>query len=275
MTLPVCLLKFKPSVPGLPFQVAMATDVRATTITSIDPNNFTPNNTYLDVSADETTQSIVYVNDNTQSKMFQIRNISQLTPGAWSETTINNQSVQTEGTIPYSVTILPSYVTSTMDIRWILTDANDNIYGPYIGDANNVQYVPPGIYTMKIIDLSDNLIFEQQINTNDGSTQVYIPVGLGSLIVIFNVPNDTDIGDFSYSLISDFTTSSMSQSYNNQVNDLENGLYYLVIQYQNKMLQAQDSGTDFSVYIYTDVTKTLTVDIVRNDGVLQVASISE
>jgi len=274
MAIPVCNLRYNPIISALPFQVSMISDNTPPLIETINPVDFTPNSNFLafntTTSDSVITHDITFLNETPETKIIKIRNISTI-PGVWSETVINNLQDENSSLVPYSVDIIPSYTAFTMNLRWQLESDSGDFYGPYIGSIDNIKYVPSGDYILRLIDLSGNIITETNISTDDISTQLFVDIPTGTITINFDIPSDKDIDSFSYYLISDFDDTSLSDNYNDIEYELDNGLYYIVVKYENNMLIPEDD-INMSVYIYNGVSKTLNITI---DSTLKITSVTE
>jgi hypothetical protein len=278
MAIPVCTLTFTPIIPKQPFQVMMATDTNPSEITTVNPEDFQATNILIsadtDIISDPPQQNLKYLNQPTGTQIIQVRNMSNI-PGSWSEIYTNLYNIPVDGAITYSVDVVPFYTTKTRNIRWSVTNTNGDTFGPYIGNTNNIQYIPPGDYTLNTINLVGDIIQQKDIviNADNTSEQIFIDVGVGTLTVIFSVPESVNENDFVYLLISDFDNSSLAENYSTQTNYLESGLYYIVVLYQNQILSPVDPNIDLGIYIYDDVDKTITVNIIDDAGTYRISSI--
>lgn len=277
----ICKLTFTPVVPGQMFQMEMTTDRSPSIISIVDPNNFSSVNNIMsadiDLSVSPPVQNLMYQTLLTETQIIRVRGLTTTIPGAWSSILVIPKNTPVKEFIPYTVDIIPDYVTVTMNVRWQLINFDGNMFGPYIGNVENQQYVPPGDYTLNIIDLNNNILKTQEvsIDSNRTSTQIFIDTGVGTVQTNFNVPSGIDPLDFSYTLISDFGSSSMADNYDGQENQYDSGLYYIVVKYKNQILSAQNINTiNFSVNITEDQKNILTVNIINNDNILQIESIS-
>lgn len=269
-----CNLNFNPISSDLPFQISLITDTISTILKIVDPINFDADSNFLSFETTTangiTTHTVVYLNETDESKIFRLRNITDI-PGVWSDSVIINIQTAGENTVPFSVDIIPPHTVFTMDLRWQLENIDGDFYGPYIGTLDNIKNVPEGDYTLRVLDLAGNIFNEQQISTDDESIEVFIDVEYGTLTVNFNVPVETQVSDFSYYLISDFGDTSLSDYYNNITYDLESGLYYFAVLYNNELLLKEDPNIDMGVYIYDNINSMITITI--NDN-LKIESVS-
>jgi len=277
MAIPVCNLNFTPIIPNSSFQIALITDVNPVLLKNIDPANFIPDNMFLklDSTLEPPTHQVMFLNETPYTKILRVRNLSNI-PGAWSETVSVIKPDILENTVPFYIDINPMHTAFSMNLRWQLENSEGDIYGTYIGTNNNIKYIPSGEYILRIIDLAGNIFEETNINTDEISKKIYIDIGIGKIKIVFNIPGDKSIEDFSYHLISDFGDTSLADNYNNTEYELTKGLYYIVVKYKNDMLQPKDNESiNLSIYVYEDLIRTLTITIDEIEDVLKIASITE
>jgi hypothetical protein len=268
-------LSFTPVVPLQPFQVEMVTDKTPSIISFVDPNNFESVNNLISIEFVSPEQKVTYYNDESGSRTIRVRSITNTIPGAWSDTLFILQNIPNTDYVPYTVDIIPAYTTNTLNTRWKLE--NDDIsFGPYIGNVDNTQYILPGTYILSIVDLAGNKLLQQNvtIDSNNTISQIFLNTNMGALTSLFSVPDGVDKSLFSYILISDFASSSLINNYDNQQNQYDVGLYYIVVLYQNQILSALDDTVNFGVYINKDDDKTLLINIVYSGDVFKIESIS-
>jgi hypothetical protein len=268
-------LSFTPVIPLQPFQVEMVTDTTLSVISFVDPNNFEPVNNLVSVEFVSPEQKLTYYNDGSGSRTIRIRSITETIPGAWSDTLFLLQNIPNTEYILYTVDIIPAYMSNTVNIRWKLENG-DISFGPYIGNIDNIQYILPGTYILSVIDLAGNKLSQQNvtIDSNNTTSQIFLNTNMGALSGTFSVPDGVDKSLFSYILISDFASSSLTNNYDNQQNQYDVGLYYIVVLYQNQILSALDDTVNFGVYINKDDDKTLLINIVYSGDVFKIESIS-
>lgn len=238
----------------------------------IDLNNFTPNQ---HVTGFENTSNNTYVLkliDDSKTKSIRVRNILEdSTPGIWSDIIYINEQSDTG----VCVDIVPAYETFYSNIRWQLKKDNTT-YGPYIGSLNNLKDVIDDEYKLQIIDLAaNNILHEEDINTtSQKSKQIFIQEPTSKLKTTLTIPQDTNINNYSYNLISENKESILSDCYDNTDYDIVSDKYYYVVNYNNQLVQKQNPNIDNSVDLINNTIVNKTINIQKINNELKITSIS-
>jgi len=218
-------LVFNPILIDLPFQIEICTDTEATVLKDINPVNFVPDDTFLSLYTTINTHIIKLVED-TQTRLFRIRNLINDIPGSWCDSIILNTEAADDTLVPFFVEVIPAYTIFSLNLRWILTDTNGIVFGPYL--PNVTKYITPGDYTLSLQDLAAKNYYDYQISTNTiQSKQIFIDNPIGFLKV------NTDL---TYYTISDFGDNTLSDKYSNIKYELEVGKHYIIIKDNNKLI---------------------------------------
>jgi hypothetical protein len=217
-------LIFTPINKDLPFHIEVCTDTKSTILKEIDPLNFTPDDIFLSLYTTIVPTHIITLVDSTETMVFRIRNLIDGIPGSWTDLIILEQTPD-DSLVPFLVDVIPAYTIFSLNLRYILTDSDGNVFGPYIPTT---KYIPSGDYTLSVQDLAAKNYNDYQINTTTMSEkQIFIDTPIGYLIVNTN---------YTYYIISDFGDISLSDKLGNIKYELEVGKYYIIIKDNNKII---------------------------------------
>lgn len=240
------------------FQIITDSDITQTKV--IDINNFTSDSDIEYLKKTEDGNIVIKFKSSTVSKVMKIRNITVDILGMWSEDIIVNNN---EDIINLSTSIIPSYKGYTENIRWQLIDDKNNTYGPYMGFPENGKSIPNNDYNLQVLDLTGDIKYEENITISDNKLikQIVLNETHSNLKTTFNIPQDYNIDDFSYYLISDFDETSLVECYNNQENTFVNGKYYYLVKYKDQIIPKLNSDIDTSIIIDQDIVqKTININ---------------
>ena len=217
-------LIFTPINKDIPFQIETCTDTKSTILKEIDPLNFISDDIFLSLYTTIVPTHIITLADSAETMVFRIRNLIDGVPGSWTDLIILEQTPD-DSLVPFFIDVIPAYTTFSLNLRWILIDSDNNIFGPYIPTT---KYIPSGDYTLLIQDLAAKNYFNYQISTNNISEkQIFIDSKIGYLIVNTN---------YTYYTISDFGDISLSNKFGYVKYELEVGKYYIIIKDNEKIL---------------------------------------
>lgn len=246
------------------YELQILTDSGETQTKIIDIHQFTSDH---DIRSLEKTDNTIVLTFNADEipKVLKIRNVTKEIPGIWSDDVIINNEEPSK----ISTSIIPSYKSYTENIRWELKDNNNNQYGPYIGSPENSKNIENNTYKLQIVDLAGNIKYEENnivITDNILNKQIILEEQYSDISTNFNIPQDLNINDFSYYLISDFNETTLLECFNNQKNTFTRGKYYYLVKYKDQIISKLNTEIDLSIIIdQSIVDKTITIERIDND----------
>ncbi len=244
-------------------EIQLISDNEETTTLIYDLNSFTPDSYFSGISITNENISLLFNDDYLEDKTYSVklRDLSGLTPGAWSEDILITSGVSDPN---LSVNIYPSSLSYTDNYRWSVENSLGITSGPFLSGYTNSKKFESGDYTLNVVDLAGNTITSKNITISDTFTnsQIYITQQTGN---ISNINLDTSLqeNNFKFILVSDTSQSDFVEKTIEDLtfDDLEVGKYYIIVQYNNSEVSYLNESITNSITIEDNISKSLSITI--------------